>query len=299
MASPFDEVSVDEAFQPGPLLRGGILGPDTVRDNVQKFLRTAPADKRWDPETEIDWAKTGSSQLTEGQRSAVEFITIVEDHLPGYFDIYGKTFPVDGSVDTETYIHNRELYHFTIRWAQEEDAHARALAKYQLAAGMATQDDLRLSLAAEGMKAFSLPYDNPVQLFTYPLLQEKATQLYYQHLKSVVEDPVLKLILTRLSQDEARHFSFFSDMVTSYLVEYGDAVVEPIKDVVANFRMPLADTMNGYWRWALKIADTAAYDHTDAYAHLINAVHRACDTKSDKVNGLLEFVGAMGASAKR
>jgi acyl-[acyl-carrier protein] desaturase len=271
---------------------GGLLLPaEQVESAATAFLRSAPLHQRWEVDLSYDWSQADANRLSEGERSAVQFITIIEDHLPGYFALYERHFPVDGSVDRPTFVHNRELYHFSVRWAQEEDAHARVLERYQVAAGLAEPGPLRESLAEEGQKLFQLPFDQAVQFFTYPLLQEKATQIYYQHLRDVVADPLLKDILTRLSRDEARHFTFFADMVRRYLVEYGDAVVEPIREVVAEFRMPLADTIRGYWRWALKIADTATYDHTEAYAHLIKIVDRAVDVRSDKVDELIKFVG--------
>src|ERR1035441_7476365 len=95
--------------------------------------------------------------------------------------------------------------------------------------------------------------------FAYALVQEKATQLYYQQLRAVVDEPVLGSILNRLSRDEARHFTFMAAIVTRYLREYGDSMVDPVREVIADFRMPLADTMSGYWRWALRIDDAAAY----------------------------------------
>jgi hypothetical protein len=52
-------------------------------------------------------------------------------------------------VGEAAFLHNRELYHFTIRWAQEEDNHARALARYQVVTGMAEPDQLRRDLAVE------------------------------------------------------------------------------------------------------------------------------------------------------
>lgn len=273
---------------------GGALLPVTdVHEAVSAFLMTAPPDKRWDVDFSFDWVRADANRLTDGERSAVQFITIIEDHLPGYFALYEKNFPVDGTVEPQTFIHNRELYHFTVRWAQEEDTHARALERYQVVSGLAEPQQLRESLAVEGRKRFDLPYDHAVQFFTYPLVQEKATQIYYQHLRQVVGDPLLKEILTRLSKDEARHFSFFADMVRLYLQRYGDAVVEPIRAVIADFRMPLADTIRGYWRWALKIAETARYDHTEAYDYLIKVVNRAVDAKSDKVNELIEFVSTV------
>jgi acyl-[acyl-carrier-protein] desaturase len=139
---------------------------------------------------------------------------------------------------------------------------------------------------------FELPYEHPVQFFAYALVQEKATQIYYRQLRAVIDEPVLVDVLTRLSRDEARHFTFMADVVSRYLRHHGDAVVEPIRDVIATFRMPLADTMRGYWRWALKIADTARYDHTDAYDSLIKVLDRAVSPRSDRLEELVRFVGA-------
>jgi acyl-[acyl-carrier-protein] desaturase len=269
---------------------GPLLEPAAMATAVDDFMAAAPAARRWDVETAVDWSTADANRLTEGQRSAVQFVTLIEDHLPGYFDLYQRHFPVDGSVDPAIFVHNRELYHFTIRWAYEENTHARALARYQHASGLTDPDTLRAALAVEGRKEFTLPFEHSVQFFAYALVQEKATQIYYQHLRDVVTDPVLATILTRLSRDEARHYTFMADIVTRYLRAHGDVVVDPIREVIADFRMPLADTLRGYWRWALRIADTADYDHTAAYDHLTRVINRAVDTKSDRLTELTTFI---------
>ncbi|MBL7500514.1 acyl-ACP desaturase [Frankia sp. CNm7] len=280
------------AAEPVGQAAGPLLPPGDVADAVGTFLRSSPAGRRWDVETAFDWAAADADRLTEGQRSAVAFITYIEDHLPGYFGLYSRRFPLDESVDLDTFVHNRELYHFTVRWAEEEDTHARALFSYQVAAGLSESARLRAELGREGRKPFTLPHEHAVSLFAYALVQEKATQIYYQQLRAVVDEPVLVEVLGRLSRDEARHFTFFADLVERSLRRHGDRVVEPIRDVVAGFRMPLADTMRGYWRWALKIADAAHYDHTDAYEHLIRVVNRAVDARTDRVDELTRFVAA-------
>ncbi|MEU8782748.1 acyl-ACP desaturase [Streptomyces sp. NPDC048637] len=268
----------------------GVLPAGDMALAVTHYFAAAAQARPWSVESGLDWDLADAGLLTEGQRSAVEFITLIEDHLPGYFSLYTENFPVDGSVEPEIYEHNRELYHFTIRWASEEDTHARALARYQEASGMRDASGVRAQLIAPGQGRFELPYDHPVQFFAYALVQEKATQIYYQQLRAVTGDPVLTQVLTRLSRDEARHFTFMADVVTQYLRHYGDEVADPIREVVANFRMPLSDTIRGYWRWALKIADTARYDHTDAYEHLIKVVNRAVDAPSERVDSLIDFV---------
>ena len=277
---------------PGGQIPGDLLSPADVDAVVTAFMRSSPPSRRWEVEFDFDWDSVDATRLTEGQQSAVRFITIIEDHLPGYFGLYQRHFPVDHRVDRVVLLPNRELYHFTVRWGQEEATPARGLAPNQQAAGIAEPDRLREELAVEGQKEFTLPYGQAVQLFTYPLVQEKATQIYYQHLRDVVDEPVLKQVLGRLSRDEARHFTFFAGMLTRYLQVHGDRVVEPVREVIANFRMPLADTMRGYWRWALRIADTARYDHTEAYDHLIQVMNRAVDARSDKLDELIRFVSA-------
>ena len=42
----------------------------------------------------------------------------------------------------------------------------------------------------------------------------------------------------------------------------------------------------------MKVADTARYDHTDAYEHLIKVMNRAVDTPSDRLTELKTFVDA-------
>ncbi|KPM51563.1 acyl-ACP desaturase [Frankia sp. CcI49] len=275
----------------GPV-RGPFLAPGELAQAVTDFhLASSPA-RRWDVETAVDWAAADADRLTDGQRSAVRFVTLIEDHLPGYFAVYTRRFPLTADVDPAEFAHHRELYHFTVRWAVEEDSHARALFRYQTEAGIADADALRHELALEGRKPFELPHDDAVSLFAYALVQEKATQLYYQQLRAVVGDPVLGTLLGRLSRDEARHFTFMADVIERYLRTHGDAVVEPIREVIERFRMPLADTMRGYWRWALQIADTARYDHTDAYEHLIRIINRAVDARSDRVEELTRFVAS-------
>jgi hypothetical protein len=244
------------------------LPADSLDTAVTAFMTASPVTRRWDVERDFDWAAADADRLTDGQRSAV---------------------------DVETFLRNREIYHFTVRWAAEEDSHARALFRYQVESGIATPEDLRRELAEEGRKEFTLPHDHPAALFAYTLVQEKATQIYYQNLRAVVGDPVLAEVLGRLSRDEARHFTFMADMVELYLRTYGDAVVGPMRDAIAQFRMPLADTLNGYWRWALRIADTARYDHTEAYEHLVRVVRRAVDAPSERVEELDRFVRACRA----
>lgn len=264
---------------------------------VADYINRSDA-RPWNVLRDFQWEDIRAEKLTKSQRSAVSFITFIEDHLPGYFAIYQNSFPVHHEVDLEEFIHNREVYHFAVRWAQEEDAHAHVLQTYQVRAGLASEDDLRRDLAIEGRKLFSLDYVHPVQHFTYTLVQEKATQIYYQKFSQVVDEPVLKNILQCLIRDESRHFAFFSTVVEAYIKRFGAAIIPQLKEVLVNFKMPLAQTLKNYWRWSLRVAEVAnSYDHTEAFESLIRVVKRAADAPTwSKSQDLADFVGAVRAA---
>lgn len=269
-------MSEDETTATGP----ATTDIEVVADAVNWFLERSGI-RPWDQYRDIDWTKLDPERLTEGHRSAVEFITFIEDHLPGYFALYEELMPVDGSVPVDEYIYNREYYHFTVKWAQEEDRHAHTLFAYQVRAGMATEAELRRRLAEEGRKRFEVPYRQPIQIFTYTLLQEKATQLFYQQLCQLVDEPVLRSLLTHLARDESRHFAFFSRLVEAHMRRNGPALAAPIREVLTSFKMPLATTLRNYWRWSLRLADVAGgYDHTEAYEELARIVQRAADGRT-------------------
>lgn len=263
---------------------------------VDEYFLTADA-RPWNRFTSFEWDDIRADKLTKGQISAVSFVTYIEDHLPGYFAAYHEVFPLHQEVDVEDFVHNREVYRFGVRWAQEEDAHAHVLQTYQLRAGLAEPDQLRRDLAIEGRKPFTLNNLQPVQFFTYTLVQEKATQIYYQKLSQVVDEPVLKSILQHLIRDEARHFAFFSRVVETYIKQFGETVIPLLKDTLAQFKMPLADTLKNYWRWSIRIAEVAdGYDHLEAYDHLIRVVKRVADAPTwSKTQDLADFVGAVRA----
>ena len=233
---------------------------ERLRHHIDGYNRLAD-DSNWNRFKSLHWNELNPSLLTEGQKNAVVFVTYVEDHLPGYFSEYQSLFPIE-TESMALSLHNRELFHFTVRWGLEEDRHAQALALYQYHAGIEPdRNRLEEKLIIENRKPFSIGFSQPVQVFTYTLLQEKATQLYYQSLSRVVKEPVLNRLLIYLTKDESRHFGFFSEMVDSFVESYGEKVLTLIEEVALNYKMPLHNTMEDYRRRAILMAREApGYD---------------------------------------
>jgi acyl-[acyl-carrier-protein] desaturase len=254
-----------------------LIPADATFEIVEDFL-TVAARRTWSPLVDIEWSAIRADLLTDNERDAIKFLTVIEDHLPGYFAAYNRRLPVDDTVDLISYVNNREFYRFTSRWAQEEELHAYALYRYQIEAGLENAAGLRAELALAGRQAFDVPYAEPVQVFTYTLIQEKVTQLYYLQLSERVAEPVLRRLLRLLARDEGRHFVFFFDIMGAYIRTFGGELLPSMKDVVQTFRMPLADTLDRYWRGALAAARAAGGpDHTKAFEEVVRLIQRSGD----------------------
>jgi len=250
------------------------LSQNKISELVERNLLTAD-NVSWNRYTSIPWEELNPGLLTEKHCSAIAFINFIEDHLPGYFALYTQRFPINEDTPLDTCMYNRELHHFLVRWAQEEDRHAHVLTHYQIRAGLASAEQLHRDLAREGRKPFTIQFTEPPQVFTYALIQEKATLLYYKQLHDAIREPVFKHILRLLAKDEARHFAFFASVVGAYIEQFSEQMIPHIKTVVMNFKMPLHNTLTNYWRWSLLICDAAeGYQYTDAYADLVRVVNR-------------------------
>lgn len=259
------------------LAQGPVLPAAKLSLLVDDYVRDAGA-RSWNPIRSFDWAALRPERLAPAHRSALRFITYIEDHIPGYLSEFLRRYPVDGTVDGERFEHNRELFRFYARWVQEEEAHAHVLFRYQVQAGIAEPAALRSELADVGRHRFEIEGLESVHAFTYTVIQEKATQLFYQQFARSVEDEVLREVLRCMARDEARHFAFFARVLQSYLEEFGSAVLPAIEASLRTFRMPLSNVLTRYWRWSIEIADgIGGYRHTDAYPAILKLLSRIED----------------------
>jgi acyl-[acyl-carrier-protein] desaturase len=247
-----------------------------VRESAALTVRRA-AEGRWSLE-DVNWAAVRPENLTADDHVIIRYITFVEDHIPTYLSFNLAAFPTAGQDDVRVYQRNREYFRFLLAWANDEERHACALSQYQLAAEMTDEAGLARELADVGRGSWSLPYADPLEAFIYLFMQEKATQLFYQHYRQAVREPVLKSLLGYLIRDESRHFAFYSRLVEESLHRAGPTTLAAAKNVLANFRMPLDGAFDGYWRMAVTVVDSVGHDHTEAYDALGKLVGRYADT---------------------
>ncbi len=255
------------------------IKPERLRGIITDYIHRWET-KSWDA-SDIPWSQIQMERLTDAHRSAVRFVTLIEDHIPWYLHALLAQFPIDESVSPEQVMHNREAFRFFVRWAHEEDRHAETFCRYQLAAGIQSEEALRAELTREAPKTWAFPQDLPVQIFTYTTIQEKATQIYYAMLRRAVAEPVLKGILNQIQKDEAKHFALYANILQAYVEDLGQEAIPAIQEALQAFKMPLAEQLENYWRWSLEISDTAGgYDHTVAFEDLVRVVNRAAGAPS-------------------
>ncbi|HEV3083616.1 MAG TPA: acyl-ACP desaturase [Gemmataceae bacterium] len=256
------------------------LFPDpTVLDTVlYAYLRRADR-MGWSPYDLVTHDKVRQlarvDRLSPEQRSAVLTVLYVEDHLPGYMAEYLRHMTGPELADAQ-HIVNRQALHFVFRWAAEEDRHAHVLEMYLTRTGLMTRAALDADLLRERKTEYHFPYDCLVESFIYLALQEKATHLYYRALAQDIDEPLLKVLLRHMANDEASHAKFFYDLLLK--CQQGDlrALAKKVVAVARDFRMPVQTNLTNYRVQILGLMRAApAYRHADVLANLQQALERA------------------------
>jgi acyl-[acyl-carrier-protein] desaturase len=243
--------------------------------------------------TGFDWATVADSvldsSLTDLHVGAVETAMLVEDHIPGYASEYIRLFTPDESrTDPEAWT-CRQMLHFVYRWVAEEDRHAHCLELWLRNCGRRDPSALTALMVTEGKKPYILPHEEPVQLFTYTTIQEKATQLYYSCLRSAIDEPILRSVLGNLAQDEARHCHFFSQLALDTLRNASSSYLAKVREALEQFQMPLAMMLENYKRKAIQMKRAATgYDYRDALDHYARLVKRSIEARSSARSGALQ-----------
>lgn len=263
-----------------------------VQTHVTEYL-TANDHVGYNRFTDFDWSTVKEnlvhSNLKDLHIGAVETAMVVEDHIPGYASEYLRLFTLDENrTDAEAWM-CRQMLHFVYRWVAEEDRHAQCLELWLRNCGRREDSALTELMVTEGKKRYTIPHEDPAQLFIYTTLQEKATQLYYSCLRSAIDEPVLRSVLGRLAQDEARHCHFFSQLALDTLRNANSAYILKVREAMEQFHMPLAMMMENYKRKAIQMKRAAgSYDYRDALEYFGRLVKRSIEARSTARTGNLE-----------
>jgi acyl-[acyl-carrier-protein] desaturase len=252
--------------------------PDALDEVLHDYLRRADR-MGWSPYDLLDHEQVRllarAERLSECQRSAVQTVLYVEDHLPSYVAEYIGQL-ADPSLPDAQHARNRQVLRYVFRWAAEEDRHSHVLELYLTRTGLVRRDVLEADLVRERKAAYHFPFTDLVESFVYLALQERATHLYYRALARSLDEPLLIAVLHRMANDEANHAKFFYDLLLK--CHRGDltTLTRTVTRVAREFQMPVQANLTNYRRQVANLMRAApTYRHPDALGNLLKAVELA------------------------
>ena len=261
---------------------------------VERYLRRFET-VGWNRFTGFDFAGVRGELLTDEQVEALRTAMLVEDHIPGYSRAYHDLFALTPDLPAAELSFRRQMLHFVFKWTSDEDRHAHTLENYLSATKRVDAAELGAEMRAAVVQPYRAPFPDGMQMAVYTVIQEKATQVFYAKLRDACQEPVGKAVLDSLSQDEARHCGFFSDLLRVYMAAPGGVDMKLIKEAVVEFKMPLYGVLDNYRRRSIIMMRAArGYDFRDAFGLIKQAVSRFADARTDsRTQGLAELLDAL------
>lgn len=207
------------------------------------YVARSQATRNWNPDRSFNWRALRTDHSAELNR-LIEGFFAVEQYVPDY---------TSKQVMLTRRSHGRA--HFHIRWGSEEEKHADLWLNALLFLRhrpLKWIEEYRHTLR---QVEYTLPWDDPVHMLFYAILQERATQLCYLSTALIARgqsdrpelrddtDPILEQAATTVARDEVAHYSFFLEIARVYLYYYPAQALEALMDVVRSFAMPSIDIM--------------------------------------------------------
>jgi acyl-[acyl-carrier-protein] desaturase len=207
------------------------------------FFDRAEKKRRWSIRDDIPWDQC-NPRLDRAMADVLESFCAVELYLPDYTS---KILPVVRPSKGRTW--------FYANWGYEESKHSLVFEDWLLKSGHRTDEQMKDLENKIFQWEWNLPHDSHLGMLVYAMVQERATGLNYRNLRRRVQerggDPALSKMLMLVSVDEQAHYRFFQECVVLYLKYDRAAVLEQMRRVMNDFKMPaIHDMTDSYQRIA-------------------------------------------------
>lgn len=223
------------------------------------YVSRSQKTRNWNPNTDFDWRNLRTDH-SEKLNTILEGFFAVEQYVPDYVltllqvirQSYGRS-------------------HFHIRWGAEEEKHSDLWENALLFSRFRTPEwieDYKQTLRSQ---SWELPWDSPLHMIFYTVIQERATQVNYLNTGLIArgknelpdfenaEDPVLAHASQVISIDEAAHYNFFLEGARLFLYYYPAQALEALQDVIQYFAMPAGNLIPNYDKFAEVVAQAGVY----------------------------------------
>ncbi len=223
---------------------------DTIYRTYMRFFEIAEGRRRWNLFKDIPWEKA-NPQASELLGDFVEQFCGVELYLPDYT---GKLM--------QMLRRSRGRGWFLANWGYEESKHSLTLEKWLIVSGKRTeqgvQDFSDVVLEAE----WDPPFSEPRQMMMYGMIQELATHVNYKRLRDLAQkegDLALATALRFIAIDEMAHYSFYREVVKTYLALDEDNTRADLAYVFKHFAMPAQRIVPQAEERARRMAEVGLY----------------------------------------
>ena len=223
------------------------------------YLARSQATRNWNPDLSFNWQDFRTDH-SEKMNNIIEGFFAVEQYVPDYVHTLLRVIRRS---------HGRS--HFHIRWGAEEEKHADMWENALLFSRFRTPEWIREYKHTLREQSWELPWDSPLHMIMYTVIQERATQVNYLNTGLIARgksedpeftndmDPVLAHAAQIIAIDEAAHYNFFLEGARLYLYYYPTRALEALQDVIQYFAMPAGDLIPNYDRFAEIVARAGIY----------------------------------------
>ena len=234
-----------------------------VADNLARYLETADEWYAHDYvpfEQGRDFAFLGGedwdpSQVTLPKEvvDALEIILITKDNLAGY--------------------HRELVEHFILedkwgrwlgRWTAEENLHAIALRDYFMVTRNIdpnADEEVRVAHVMRGYRASSY---TQIETLVFMALYERAHAVYLRNVEAKIDEPVLKMLVARIVNDDDRHAKFFDNLVAHCVEQHRDSTIAAIARRAPAFPVIGGDILEYRDNKLRTVADAGIFDQDAA-----------------------------------
>ncbi|MCB0129676.1 MAG: acyl-ACP desaturase [Caldilineaceae bacterium] len=223
------------------------------------YVSRSQQTRNWNPNTDIDW-RNYRTDHSDKLNQIIEGFFAVEQYVPDY-------------VLTLLQVIRRSYgrSHFHIRWGAEEEKHSDLWENALLFSRFRTPEWIEDYKEMLRSRQWELPWDSPLHMIFYTVIQERATQVNYLNTGLIARgkvdnpdfandvDPVLTKASQIIAIDEAAHYNFFLEGARLFLYYYPAQSLEALQDVIQYFAMPAGNLIPNYDRFAEIVAKAGIY----------------------------------------
>lgn len=223
------------------------------------YVSRSQKTRNWNPNTDFDWRNLRTDH-SEKLNTIMQGFFAVEQYVPDY---------VMALLRVIRRSHGRS--HFHIRWGAEEERHADLWENALLFSRSRSPQWIEEYKHTLREQQWELPWDSPLHMIFYTVIQERATQVNYLNTGLIASgkfdhpdyqneiDPVLAQVAQTIAVDEAAHYNFFLEGARLYLYYYPAQALDALYDVMRYFAMPADDLIPDYAHFAEVVAQAGVY----------------------------------------